>query len=175
MKARLINDISGSFLDYPDNSSISMGLFFTGCWGYCDNCQNKELQNPNYKINTKLFTIDELLIKIFSNAKRFQTNKISLMGGDPLFDSNIEFTKILLKILYETTNFKTCLYTGQSLDFVKKNNIDYFTYLKCGWYDRSKGVLSEKTDEYFQLASTNQELYDSEFNLLSENGRYYFK
>jgi hypothetical protein len=54
------------------------------------------------------------------------------MGGDPLFDSNIEFTKILLKILYETTNFKTCLYTGQSLDFVKKNNIDYFTYLKCG-------------------------------------------
>lgn len=172
MKTRFLYPFSNSFLDYPDNKSLSLTLYYTGCWGCCDDCQNKELQDPNYSIGTFMFTLDEIISKIKNECERLHDNKITLLGGDPLYPTNINFTKELLKVLHN--EYDICVYTGQSIDFVKKNNINYFKYLKCGWYDKNKGVLSEKTDEYFQLASTNQELYNSEFNLLSKNGRYYF-
>ena len=95
------------------------------------------------------------------------------MGGDPLFSKNIDFTRELLELT--KNEFDICLYTGESVEFVKKYNIRNFKYLKCGWYNENLKQESLKTNTYFQLASTNQCLYDSNYNILSKNGRYYYE
>jgi hypothetical protein len=95
-----------------------------------------------------------------------------LVGGDPLYDTNIEFTKQFLK---QNTEYDVCLYTGESLDFVKSNGIKGWKYLKTGFYDESLYIDSIKTDKYFQLSSVNQNLYNEEGNLLSEKGKWIYK
>jgi hypothetical protein len=45
---------------------------------------------------------------------------VALVGGDPLYDTNIDFTRSFLK---QNKTYDVCLYTGESIDFVKSKNI----------------------------------------------------
>jgi organic radical activating enzyme len=171
MKTRISIPFKLSFIDYPTIDHC-ISVYFTGCWGTCRNCQNKELINNDYDIWTKNFTLIEFINTLYHESKRFKTNKVTLVGGDPLYDTNIEFTKQFLK---QNTEYDVCLYTGESLDFVKSNGIKGWKYLKTGFYDESLYIDSIKTDKYFQLSSVNQNLYNEEGNLLSEKGKWIYK
>lgn len=95
-----------------------------------------------------------------------------MLGGDPLYPKNLEFVKELLIKLGDEFDF--CVYTGYDPDYVKLNNVKNFKYLKTGLYNEHFKQQSVKTDEYFQLASSNQEIYDKDFVLLTDGGRMYF-
>lgn len=168
MKTRISNPFRLSFLDYPTVDHC-VTIYFTGCWGNCKGCHNKELINDDYDIWTRIFDIQEFFKTLKFESDRFRTNKVTLMGGDPLYDTNIEFTKEILK---RNKDYDICLYTGQDLDFVKNNNISGFKFLKTGFYDENLYIDAQKTDTFFQLASTNQKIYDENFNLLTEKGKY---
>lgn len=160
--------ITWTLLEYPDNSSISTILYFNGCDRHCKGCQNIELQkydesNPN---------LDILIKDIVDYCKRSRTNKIVLCGGDPLYYKNIPITKNILDKL--SNNYDICIYTGANIEEVKKLNLRGFKFIKCGIYDKTKFIGSEKTDDYIQFATSNQELYDSNLNLLSKDGVYYY-
>ena len=71
--------------------------------------------------------------------------------------------------------YNIIVYTGYNIDRVYKNNINGFKFIKCGNYDSNLKQTPHKTDDYIQFASTNQKLYDKKLNLVSENGKYYFK
>lgn len=171
-KIRLVLPVQGSFLDYPSNTGMCISLYFTGCDGYCTSCHNKKLQDYDYSENVIEINIEECINIIINECKRYRTNKICLMGGDPLYHKNIHFTRYLLELIND--EYDICLYTGYNKDFVKHENIKGFKYLKCGWYNEKLKQNSEKTNDYFQLASSNQEIYNSNFILLSENGRFYY-
>jgi len=47
-------------------------------------------------------------------------------------------------------------------------------FIKCGKYIEELKQKVIKNDEYMQFASMNQELYDSDYNLLTKNSRYYY-
>lgn len=170
MKTRLVNEFKGSWIDYPSNDGICLSLYFTGCQGLCQNCQNKELQDPNYGTE---FEISKLINTISHEAKRLRTNKITLLGGDPLFHTNINFVRELLCRTHK--KFDYCLYTGYDVNFVFTNDIRYFKFLKTGLYDETLSQQSLKTDSYFQLASKNQKIYDENFKQISTDGILYFK
>ena len=140
----------------------------------CPNCHNPELQKVD-KSNSSIWTIDnpyDLLDKIIKSAKRNNnTNKVVFEGGDPFFDDNIDVLRGFLKL---NQDLEVCIYTGYSLQQVKDKNIDGFTFLKCGKYIESKKQPSKKTDDYLSFASTNQELYNSKFKLISKDGIYHF-
>jgi len=159
--------ISSSFLDYPDNENLCVIFYMPGCNRKCEGCQNINLQEPtNYE------QIDEIIEILEQYCKKEHTNKICLQGGDPLFDSNLPITRqILVKM---GSNYDICIYTGASLAEVKTLNLTGFKYIKCGIFNKSKYIGSKKTDDYLQLATSNQELYDSNLNLLSKDGIYYF-
>ena len=160
-----------SFLDYPENTHC-ISVYFIGCDNKCPDCHNSELQKPDYDIWTNLFDVESLQDKLFDESERYRTTKISLMGGDPLYKDNIDITK---EFLESNVFYDVCLYTGYDVEFVKLNEITGFKYLKTGRFEKSLYVEPEKTDKYFQLASTNQCLYDKDFNLISNNGRFYYK
>lgn len=163
-----ISNIDETFLDYPDNSSLAVIVFCSGCDFDCKGCQNKELRNPDQGED---LTYQEIISIIEEQAKRSRTNKIILSGGDPLACNNIRTTE---NILNNMKGYNFCVYTGYDIDYVKRNDIKNFKFIKCGNYIEDKKITSYKDDVGIQFASTNQKLYDENYNLLSENGYYKF-
>lgn len=160
--------ITETFLEYPDNSSIATIFYFSGCNRNCKGCQNTDLQ----EYDDTMPHISIIIKEIEDYCKRLKTNKIVLCGGDPLFIKNIDKTKQILENL--GSNFDICIYTGATIQEVKKLNLKGFKFIKCGMFDENKFIGSEKTDKYLKFATSNQELYDSNLKLLSKNGIYYF-
>jgi organic radical activating enzyme len=171
MKA-VIYSPEGSFLDYP-TEDYCVGYFFHGCDFRCPNCHNSDLQTPPNL--SKGVTVDQFIDKLYDDAGAFGTYKIALMGGDPLSTYNEEFTYSLLQ---KADDFEFCVYTGYELedldvDMLRKSSS--LRFLKTGVFDESKFVGSEKTNNFFQLASTNQKLYElvyGELVLVSSEGKY---
>ena len=159
--------ISESFLDYPDNSSLTLIFYMPGCSYNCKGCQNIDLQKFEGYLETTILT--DLL---YSSCKKSRTNKLCLQGGDPLFKENLYFTKYILSKLSNLLDI--CIYTGATIKEVKKLGLSGFKFIKCGKFDISKFIGSKKTDTYLQFASSNQQLYDKDLNLLSKDGIYYF-
>ena len=173
--------ITSTFLDYPDNESLAVILYIMGCDNNCINCHNPEFQDRNYNIGTKNESYYYIAYKIIKNCSLFKTNKIVISGGDPLYKENIEDTKKLIKELnfytpycYDSLSFDVCLYTGKDIEYIKKLDLPKVKFIKCGKYIEELKQKVIKNDEYMQFASMNQELYDSDYNLLTKNSRYYY-
>jgi organic radical activating enzyme len=169
-KIKIVYPFNYTFIDYPDNESVSILLYFYGCDNGCFNCHNKNIDNNT---NYKEFTIDEILKELYISSNKLKTNKIVFSGGDCLYRNNINFTKELLNKL--KFNYDICIYTGYNLGYIKRNNIRGFKFIKIGKYENKIKQESFKTDDFIQFASRNQNLYDSNLKLLSNNGIYFFK
>ena len=157
-----------SFLDYPCPESSCISIYFIGCEHNCSGCSNPQFQDINYKDrNTAIIGADYLL----NFLKRYHTKNITLLGGDCCHPKNIDFTK---ELLIKNKEFNICIYTGYSIDYIKQNDVKGFKFIKCGKYISSLKQISEKTDDYMTFASTNQILYDSNYNPLSIDGQYKF-
>lgn len=165
--SNITNFISESFLDYPDNSSLSVIFYMPGCDNNCKGCQNLDLQQFEGYLEVPI-----LVDLLYSYCKRSKTNKLCLQGGDPLYKENLYVTKYILLKLGKLLDI--CIYTGKDLSQVKKLNIEGFKFIKCGKFEPSKFIGSTKTDTYLQFATSNQKLYDKDFNLVSKDGIYYF-
>lgn len=161
------NFLSESFLDYPDNSSLSVIFYMPGCDRKCKGCHNVNLQDSViYKDQ------QQIIDGIYNYCLKSKTNKLCLQGGDPLYKSNIDFTKIILQSLSNKVDI--CIYTGAEINEIKAYNLKGFKFIKCGKFDINNYVGSLKTNEYLQFASKNQQLYDKDLNLVSKDGIYYF-
>ena len=171
LSVRIMDEIVSSFIDYPDNSSIALCVVVMGCGHNCPGCQNPLFQNPNYEQGTRIVTVESLVNELKTRCKREHTNKIVLSGGDPLFKTNIDFTKELLNQL---DGYDVCIYTGYDIDYVKENNVTGFKFIKCGTFILSQQRKSDKDDDKIIFASPNQKLYNGDCNLLSKDGIYYF-
>ncbi|HON84150.1 MAG TPA: 4Fe-4S cluster-binding domain-containing protein [Caldisericia bacterium] len=162
-----------TFIDYPDDESEAIIIYILGCDHFCVGCQNPLFKNKDYNLNTKLLYPIELLLEIEKLSKRIDSNKVVLSGGDPLSKTNIEDVKSLLNFNI-TKKFDYMIYTGYDIEYVKTNFINGFKFIKCGNYLPEYKQDSEKTDDYLKFASTNQKLFDENFNLISNNGIFYF-
>jgi organic radical activating enzyme len=174
-KIKTIFPFTYTWLDYPDNFSYSLSIFCIGCDNDCNGCQTPKLRNHDLEddFNIKLFDIEEFEREIEKGIIKTRSDKICFIGGDFLSSRNINFTKEFLQ--RNRAKYEVCIYTGHDINYVKKNEVNGFAFIKCNKFDIDKKQESIKTDDLIQLASSNQELYDSEYNLLSKNGIYYFK
>ena len=161
------NFVSESFLDYPDNSSLSIVFYMPGCDRDCVGCHNSNLRDfAGFQYN------DIIINSLYELCMSSKVNTLCLQGGDPLYKYNLEFTKELLLKLGSKLNI--CIYTGATIDEVRKLNLQGFKFIKCGIFDKTKYIGSKKTDNYIQFATSNQELYNEDLNLVSKDGIFYF-
>ena len=172
---KAIAKIEWSFIDFPENNTVSLNVYIPGCSHYCPECHNPELQDPLYKdTGSKYYTPYDLYFYILSMSSGVPDNinfGVALMGGDPLYDDNTDFVNEFLNI----NDKPVIIYTGYNIIEAKRRlNTNKFTFLKCGLFKKALYVIPNKTNEYMQFASTNQELYDNNFNLLSYKGKYSF-
>lgn len=165
-----------TFLDFPDPYDASILVMILKCEHNCKGCHSKELKDCSLK-GTDQFKkgySGTLLQDLYNYSNRTGLNQVVLCGGDPLHPDN---RKDVLNLIKVSKNLSYCIYTGytlKELESVKdhiKGNVDY---LICGRYDETKKQKSEKTDDYFQLASSNQKIYNKDLELISENGKLNF-
>lgn len=154
-----------TFIDYPDPDNWAVIFYFSGCSHGCKNCHNIQLKNRGVG---KLYNVDEFNELVKYETEKNKTKNVVFSGGDPLFKENLEFVKEFL-IKYGSL-YNICIYTGHNIEYVKENNVKGFKYIKCGTFDDSKKRLSGNFSDQFILASSNQNFYDENYNLISEDG-----
>jgi len=170
---KIINPSTISLIDYPEQENHCLSIYFLGCEFSCKGCSNPILQNWDAEEDIKEFsTIKEFEEYIYVLTNKNKTTKICLMGGDPLYKKNIDYVKLFLE--RNKNKFDICIYTGYDIDFVKNQNIKGFKYIKCGRYMEYLQQVSYKSDLKIVFASSNQKLYNENFDLLSIDGAFNF-
>lgn len=171
-----------TFLDFPDNESLSVIVFTEGCSHNCPGCQNKESQVQHAET---LITKEKFLQEILNRCERNQTHKVVFSGGDPFYHSNgnEQLIDILETIDYlERKGFDCCVYTGYEFSKVKEIYEAYGKrligpkFIKCGCYREDlKDINAGKTDGCFTLASINQYFMIRDESLFSGGPHNYIK
>jgi anaerobic ribonucleoside-triphosphate reductase activating protein len=165
--------LSSTFIDYPDNESIAVVIYFMGCEQNCIGCHNPKFRDICNKENTIHIGVNDLLSIIYEGCTRNKTNKIVFSGGDPLHPENIEGVKELLDKLRDL--YKIVLYTSYDIEYIKEKDVEGFSFIKSGVFNKDLYQASDKNDQCMVFASKNQKLYDNKLNLLSTEGVYHFE
>ena len=150
--------------DVTNGKGVGISLFVQGCPFHCKNCFNPETWDFN---NGKEWT-DEIENKFIKLAKREYIKRVSLLGGSPLCDKNVEDVLLLIKRLrLECPDKKIWVYTGYDWnDIIHSNNptieqlyrkeiLSYIDVLVDGQFEYDKKDLTLAF-----RGSTNQRLID---------------
>lgn len=100
-----------------DGKGLRYSIYFAGCTHACKGCHNKESWCPD---NGTLVTeeyLDKIIEEINSNPL---LDGITLSGGDPLY--NPEEMLEIIKYLKEKTEMNIWLYTGYTIEELRKDN-----------------------------------------------------
>lgn len=148
-----VAEFSLGWSEYPTHD-WAVNIYFTGCEHNCAGCHNLILQDSNAG---NLYSDDLLFETLNKKCKKSRTNKIVLLGGDPLFKKNLDTTKKILS----NPKLEVCLYTGYEIDLVKEflPNFGNLRYIKTGKFLKKQLQESKKTDDYLILSSPNQKMF----------------
>ena len=170
--ARVVLPLTESWIDYPDPTSNAVNVFFSGCAFSCPGCHNPELLTYEY-VHSVLIDGQGLYDAAIDFSNRLGgTDKIVFQGGDPLHPYNRDCVMEFLEI---NKHFQVCIYTGYTITTIEKIGLNGYSFIKCGTYERDKAQQGQKLEDKLVLASTNQQLFDKDNSLLSDNGVYYFQ
>lgn len=171
LTTKIFYPFGATFLDYPDNESRAVIIYFLGCEHQCVGCQNPTFKNRDCN-GSKEVSIIQLYNDLVEKCTKENTNKVVFSGGDPLYIYNRDFVREFVNKYGNV--FDICIYTGYEIEQVKMMKIKGFKFIKTGGYDEVLRQESCQSDNFMQFASTNQELYNENFSLLTRNGRINF-
>lgn len=103
-------------MDVSNGKGIGVAVFTQGCPIHCFNCFNKETWD--YDGGDEWTDTEEgFVIKLMSSP---HIKRLSILGGEPLIDRNIEpLTKLLKHVHSKYPNKMIWLYSGQCLENMK--------------------------------------------------------
>ena len=120
--------------DMINGKGICVSVFVQGCPHHCKGCFNPETWdfNGGRAIDDEQKEIDNILNLI--NQNNIQRN-LSILGGEPLHENNINFVKKLLKQAKETyPKIQTFVWTGYKLEELNKEDLQNIDILIDGKY-----------------------------------------
>lgn len=146
--------------DMLNGNGIRITLFVSGCNHHCKNCQNPETWNPNSGI-----PFDEnALNEIYDELKLDYIDGLTLSGGDPMNEANIDDIYTLVSKIKKDFPDKTIwIYTGYTYDELKNDNTENGENRrkileKCDVLVDGKFVEELKDVNYPYAGSTNQRI-----------------
>lgn len=173
-------------LDISNGDGVGIALFVQGCHFHCKGCFNQETWDFN---GGKEWT-PEVKRKFLSLLDRDYIKRVSILGGEPLEDCNIdELTDLLLAVKSKRSDAEVWLYTGYTLEqFCKKfvayttstNNFDgglsfethfpklpdYIDYLVAGPFELDKQDIDHRVIKF--AGSTNQKIVKIEHRTIND-------
>ena len=120
--------------DMVNGSGVCVSVFVQGCPHHCKGCFNPETWDfdGGRNIDNEQEEIDKILNLIIQN--NIQRN-LSVLGGEPLHEQNIDFVKNLLKqAKIKYPNIKTFVWTGYLLEELNKEDLQDIDVLIDGKY-----------------------------------------
>lgn len=109
---------------FTNGEGVRDTIFLSGCIHNCDECHNKEGQNPNYGKDMDIEELVEIL-----RINNDMVDGITLSGGDPLYQ--YEKTLELCKAIKESDmkNKNIWMYTGYTIDIIRERFVDILDYV----------------------------------------------
>lgn len=106
-------------MDISNGEGVGISLFVQGCHFHCNNCFNPE----TWDFNSGKEWTEEVENKFLELAARQYIKRISILGGDPLTDENLDgVLNLVNRIRLSFGNTKTIwLYTGYKVKDIYKN------------------------------------------------------
>ena len=99
-----------------DGPGLRTSIYLQGCPIHCSNCHNKSSWDPNGGYEMK---DEEIINKLKEDP--FITG-VSVLGGEPFFQKEL-LLRFLKKLKKELPSFSIWVYTGYTLELLKKDKI----------------------------------------------------
>lgn len=151
-----------TFDDMANGEGVRTVIWVSGCTVGCEECHNKELQDFNHGGE---FT-DDTLLEVIQHTLKPWVSGVTLTGGHPLEEKNLDEVLHIVKTLSERVPGKTIwLYTGYVWEDIIKNKkileiLGYCDVVVDGMY---KKELRDITLKF--RGSSNQRLIKSKQSL----------
>lgn len=111
-------------ITYPDmnnGSGLRVVLWLSGCNHHCKNCQNPQ----TWDVNSGILFDESAKEELFRELGKDYISGITLTGGDPLHENNLDEVISLIKEIRERFPSKTIwLYTGYVVKLVEHRMFD---------------------------------------------------
>lgn len=148
-----MNYIKITPLDVANGPGCRVVLWVAGCSHHCKGCHNPNTWNPNEGMLFDDKAMNELIKKVGIDY----IDGITLSGGDPLFQNNIDKITEICHTLKEIFPNKTIwCYTGYTFEDVKNYEVmKYIDVLVDGPF-----ILEQKDMRLLFRGSSNQRLID---------------
>lgn len=153
-------------MDISNGESIGVALFVQGCHFHCKNCFNSETWDFN---GGKEWT-EDIKNKFLKLIDKPYINRISILGGEPLADENVEnVLKLVNEIRISFPNKNIWIYSGYTIEeAIKKTGLTYndiqlkrFNILKqCDVLVDGRYIDSERDITLKWRGSKNQRVID---------------
>ena len=150
--------------DFGNGTGVGITVWVSGCSHHCKGCFSKDLWDYSYG--------DEWTVEVEDNflnlADKPYISRITLLGGDPLADNNVDSVENLIhkcRVRFGHTK-KIWVYTGYTFEEIvssgKKSSIQDIDVLVDGRFEEDKKDLTLKF-----RGSSNQRIIDVPLSLQS--------
>ena len=112
-------------ITYPDmnnGSGLRVVLWLSGCSHHCKGCQNSQ----TWDINSGIPFDEDAKEELFRELNKDYISGLTLTGGDPLHENNLdEVLQLIEEIKYKFPNKTIWLYTGYIIKVFETYNSDH--------------------------------------------------
>lgn len=151
-------------IDITNGSGIGVALFTQGCPYHCKNCFNPE----TWDFNKGMVWTKETENKIIELLKPEYITRLTILGGEPLIERNIEpLTALLKRVKGIYPNKQVWLYTGGDFEVLEGLYEEIFQYIDILIDGRYIDDLRDYKLKW--RGSSNQRIIDVQASLKSGN------
>ena len=151
-------------IDITNGSGIGVALFTQGCPYHCKNCFNPE----TWDFNKGMVWTKETENKIIELLKPEYITRLTILGGEPLIERNIEpLTALLKRVKGIYPNKQVRLYTGGDFEVLEGLYEEIFQYIDILIDGRYIDDLRDYKLKW--RGSSNQRIIDVQASLKSGN------
>ena len=151
-------------IDITNGSGIGVALFTQGCPYHCKNCFNPE----TWDFNKGMVWTKETENKIIELLKPEYITRLTILGGEPLIERNIEpLTALLKRVKGIYPNKQVWLYTGGDFEVLEGLYEEIFQYIDILIDGRYVDDLRDYKLKW--RGSSNQRIIDVQASLKSGN------
>lgn len=119
-------------LDISNGESVGVAIFVQGCPFHCRGCFNEE----TWDFNGGKEWNEDVEKKFIELISKPYVKRVSILGGEPLANQNLEFTYHLMGLIVNhKPDAKIWLYTGYTFEDIisdKRSSNKWFDLLRCG-------------------------------------------
>ena len=135
-------------ITYPDMNNgdgLRVVLWLSGCNHHCKNCQNPQ----TWDVNSGILFDESAKEELFRELGKDYISGITLTGGDPLHENNLDEVISLIKEIRERFPSKTIwLYTGYVVKLVEHRMVDLDYNIVCGYSFMTENPSKNAIDNF---------------------------